>query len=365
MRINWLTYEVSDMSGGAIYDKNFYEIVKSQYTDIKVYDDAFFRDKYKKNQIGLIEFNKIYKDNIKLLLDCDILIMNSRLYTRFLLCNIKRFINGKTKIVVIHHHNNYMNNSGYKRYVHKFFEYRQLRFADELVIPNQYIIDLIKNEKKMPPIVYLPSSFNKKEYKQSKLNNNRILFVGTIEPRKGIDLGIRAFKVLLDRFPNYKFTIAGRIDAEPQYYKKLIELVQKDNIEANVEFLGRVSSEELSDLYQNSDLFLFPSLLEGYGWVMIEAMARGLPVIAFNNSAIPYTVVDGKNGRLIENKNWKKMGEALISTLSNREMMMRYQEGAIDTFLSVPSQDDLNAMTMDYIKKWDYKVSIRDEMVNS
>ena len=122
MKINFLTTGISDKSGGAAYDKTFYEMLKISYSDITLYDDEYFKQICKKDNISLFEFNKLYKYMINELFDCDYLIMNSRIYTRFVMINIKkvRFYYKSVKVIVIHHHNNYMNNVRLKKIIHKY-----------------------------------------------------------------------------------------------------------------------------------------------------------------------------------------------------------------------------------------------------
>ncbi len=355
MKINFLTTGISDKSGGAAYDKTFYEMLKISYSDITLYDDEYFKQICKKDNISLFEFNKLYKYMINELFDCDYLIMNSRIYTRFVMINIKkvRFYYKSVKVIVIHHHNNYMNNVRLKKIIHKYYELALLKMATELIIPNQYIIDSLSKIKGITSIKFLPSSFEKIEYPKSTLNNKKLLFVGTVEPRKGIEYGLLAFNILHKVHNEYEFIIAGRTDADIKYYKRLVKYVEANNLSESVCFEGRVTNDRLQVLYEKSDIFLFPSMLEGYGLVIIEAMGRGVPVIAFDNSAMPYTVKNGYNGRLIPNKDWKRMGKTLIEVLENSDTMKALQKGAIETYWSASSKDDLKRMTFEYIQSWD------------
>lgn len=81
-----------------------------------------------------------------------------------------------------------------------------------------------------------------------------------------------------------------------------MSLVHLYGLEDVVTFVGRISDEELKSYYSRAYCFVFPSLLEGYGMVLIEAMSYGLPVIAFDNSAIPFTVKNDRNGILVRIK---------------------------------------------------------------
>lgn len=353
MRINFLTTEIADASGGAIYDRNFYEVLKKVHPKTNLYNDKLFIERYNKGS-ELISFNLYYRQSIDELLNCDYLVINSRLYTRMMLFDIgsKMTRHPKTKLLVIHHHSNFMNNEGLRRKVHKFYEKRVLESASELIIPNEYVVDQVKKDFRVNMVKFLPSSFEKKVYPISPLDSNILLFVGNVEHRKGLLYGIKAFEKISNRFPNLKFHIAGKYDENDSYYQSLRQYVSENGLEKKVLFEGRVSNKRLEWLYENARLFLFPSLLEGYGWVMVEAMGRGLPVVAFNNSAMPYTVKDGINGLLIDNKNDEEMAKRTIELLSDRAGMLNLQKGALITYEHVPSQDDLNRLTEEYIKSW-------------
>lgn len=353
MRINFLTIDISKASGGAIYDKNFYEILKRLYPNVSLFNDAFFVKKYK-NGTNLLSFNRYYKSSIDELLDCEYLVINSRLYTRMTLFSIRKKMKNhpRTKLLVIHHHSNYMNNQGFLRIIHRFFERRVLESATDVIIPNEYVANQVGKDFNIKNIVFLPSSFEKRKYPKSTLDSNMLLFVGNVESRKGIIYGIKAFKEINNRYPDLVYHIAGKYDENDSYYKELIKYVTENDLNDKVIFEGRVSDERLEWLYANAKLFLFPSMLEGYGWVMIEAMGRGVPVVAFDNSAMPYTVKDGENGLLIKNKDVTEMAKRICETLSDSSYLHRLQEGALKTFEKVPSQEELNRLTEEYIKSW-------------
>lgn len=356
MKIHFLATQMGDASGGAIYDYNFFKILIEKYPDTELYDDAYFikacSSKY--SSPGLIEFNHIYKEFQKKIFDCDYLIMNSRIYTRFIKINLKKILAQypNVKYVVIHHHNNYMTHSGLLYLIHKHLELKVLKSAGQLIIPNQYVIDQLQRAFNLNNIICLPSSFDKTTCEVSKLNSHNILFVGNVEKRKGLLYGLKAFNIFYQKNRKYKFTIAGKYNEKDPYYKKLKNFIQINGLEEAIIFEGRVTDERLDWLYCNSDLFLFPSLLEGYGWVMIEAMRRGLPVIAFNNSAIPYTVKNGYNGMLVPNKRWNEMGEALLEVFADKNLLAKMQTGALETFSNVPSQENLNIQIRSYIDSW-------------
>ena len=112
----------------------------------------------------------------------------------------------------------------------------------------------------------------------------RILSVGILVPRKGHLLLIEALSSL--RSLDWECTIAGDDAFDPRYAAKLRGLVDRSGLGARVRVAGRVSGEELAELYRGAHVFAFPSELEGYGIALAEAMGFGLPYAALSGGAL-------------------------------------------------------------------------------
>ena len=113
-----------------------------------------------------------------------------------------------------------------------------------------------------------------------EISNNkfRVLSAGKLIGIKGFNLAIRAFKIFVDKIPEVEFTIIGDGPELP----RLKNLVSKLGIEKKVHFEGWMPREELLLRMLSSDIFLFPSLRDGGGAVVVEAMAAGKPVICLD-----------------------------------------------------------------------------------
>lgn len=121
-----------------------------------------------------------------------------------------------------------------------------------------------------------------------KLPEEFVLYVGTIEPRKGLDTLLIAYAMLVDEIP-HDLVIAGK----PGWYtKSLCQLVEVYKLRRRVHFIGYVTDDDLPKLYNLAALFVYPSRYEGFGLPPLEAMACGVPVICSNAASLPEVVGD-------------------------------------------------------------------------
>lgn len=112
-----------------------------------------------------------------------------------------------------------------------------------------------------------------------------LLAVGTLQPRKNLDRLIDAFVLLRDRGNlTHRLYIAG---AAGWSYSDLFVKIEELGLQPFVRFLGYVADEDLPALYSLADVFVYPSLYEGFGLPVLEAMACGTPVVCSNVSSIP------------------------------------------------------------------------------
>ena len=118
-----------------------------------------------------------------------------------------------------------------------------------------------------------------------------ILTVGAISARKGYDVLVAALARLQGEA--WRLVIAGATDRAPEVHAALREAIRHHGLEARVTLTGAISDAEIEALYAQADLFVMPSRYEGYGMVLAEAMARGLPIITTTGGAAAETVPDG------------------------------------------------------------------------
>jgi glycosyltransferase involved in cell wall biosynthesis len=114
-----------------------------------------------------------------------------------------------------------------------------------------------------------------------------VLYLGTLEPGKNVARTVRAFDSIAARFPDHVLVLAGD---KGWLYEAVFEAINGAANRDRIKYLGHVSDSEAVALFNFADLFVFPSLYEGFGLPPLEAMACGCPVVTSDRSSIPEVV---------------------------------------------------------------------------
>jgi glycosyltransferase involved in cell wall biosynthesis len=164
---------------------------------------------------------------------------------------------------------------------------------------------------------YTPQVFDERKEKPLEM-----IFVGQVDYRKGIIHLLNALKDFEEKTINLK--LVGEIDKKSEIYQIAQHM-------KNVSFTGFVTKDKLSDLYNASDVFIFPTLCEGFGLVVLEAMSCGVPVICSANAGGNDVIIEGENGFEIPASNVEVIKEKIQWCLDNREKLFSMRENAMNT----------------------------------
>ena len=139
-----------------------------------------------------------------------------------------------------------------------------------------------------------------------------VLFVGRLEPRKGVDTLLEAIEHLAPELPQLHMTIAGpdnpgEADVRGPWQRR----VGDEPWFGRVEFVGKVSDAELEELYGRADIVALPSRYESFGLTVVEAMRHGVAVVSTTAGAIPELVTDGVEGLLVAPDDSVSLAEAI------------------------------------------------------
>jgi hypothetical protein len=155
-----------------------------------------------------------------------------------------------------------------------------------------------------------------------------IVFVGNLRPVKGVAYLIQALALIRERDPNIVLLVVGGVVAgeEEGEGTRLNALVEELNLKENVIFVGSVPNQAVPEYLAASDIFVSPSLSEGFPVSFLEAMAASLPIVATNVTGISSIVKEEVNAFLVEPRNAAEIADKVTTLLDDPELRHRMSE---------------------------------------
>jgi glycosyltransferase involved in cell wall biosynthesis len=193
----------------------------------------------------------------------------------------------------------------------------------EYKIPEENVVTIypgIKEPVTLEPHVY---GMNQLQSKYS-ISKNYILFVGTLQPRKNISRLIEAFSLIKKQEARSKkqglpedlqLVIVGK---KGWLYEEILGAPEKFEVKNSVLFLDSITDEELPEFYKNALCYILPSLYEGFGLPVLEAMKYGCPVITSNVSSMPEA--GGEAAVYVNPESAKDISEKIFKVISDPEL---------------------------------------------
>jgi glycosyltransferase involved in cell wall biosynthesis len=166
-----------------------------------------------------------------------------------------------------------------------------------------------------------------KTSKQKTVFNKNLLFVGRLVPRKNIHDLIKITKLLVNTDKGYILNIVG--EGEYTYVEKIKKEIKINNLQNNIIFHGKVTDAELNRQYKSNSIFVFTSLVEGFGLVLLEAMSKGLPVIAYDVNGVRDVIIDNVNGYLIKPFNYQEFNNKILNLNRNNRIYQQMSRNAL------------------------------------
>lgn len=185
----------------------------------------------------------------------------------------------------------------------------KIKFDLEIAV-NRNFIGRFDNKNE---IVYIPNGVDMSKFGLLKQKGHSdkftILFVGRLVEEKGLKFLIDALEIFKNRT---KRAFDLKIIGEGNLYSWLSDYTKKKNLYRHVKFFGKKEGKELAEEYARADLFILPSLSEGFPLVLLEAMAAKLPVIATNVGMNSEMILNNKNGFIIDARNSESLADAIL-----------------------------------------------------
>jgi len=169
-------------------------------------------------------------------------------------------------------------------------------------------------------IVVIPNSIDVEQYQRSGIEeSNQAIFVGRLVFYKNVEVIIEAFLEVIKKIPDAKLVIVGDGPAK----NRLMEKTKKLGLEDTVIFKGKISDEEKIDLIYRSKVLLNPSLVEGFGMVVLEGYCCAKPIIVSDVPPLSNLVNDGTDGYVVDASDVSKWSYNIVQLLSNPALALK------------------------------------------
>jgi glycogen(starch) synthase len=197
---------------------------------------------------------------------------------------------------------------------------RSVRSADWVTCCSEAL--LVDTRRRLPEIAsrssVIPNAVDLPSLSPVPLPTNapRLLCLGRLNIQKGFDLAVRALRVVINRFPNVRLTIAG--DGPERH--NLEQLVIELGLEQVVDFIGWVAPEQVPALMNTATIVIMPSRWEGLPLVALEAALMARPLVVTPVEGLPEVVIHQQTGLLVEKENSEALAEAIGFLLNRPEV---------------------------------------------
>jgi glycosyltransferase involved in cell wall biosynthesis len=265
----------------------------------------------------------------------DVLIIDELSHPRALLAALTP---RRCKLVTLVHHLAASERTGLARRARLAIERPLLRASDRVIVTSETTAHVLAaigvSAAKLRVALPGRDRLGERATSPSRAERLRVLFLGTVTPRKGALELAHA----LSRSPNVEATFAGSLTRDVVYAARVQRVLQPLGARARV--LGEVDDERARGLFDTHDLLALPSHYEGYGIVLAEAVAHGLGVVATTAGAIGEVVRDGLEARLVAPRDVDALTRILQQLERDRDEVAGMQRHALERAAMIPTWDE-------------------------
>ena len=213
------------------------------------------------------------------------------------------------------------------------FERRFAHCADEIVAPSVAIGNMVREDWDLPHdrLAVVPLPFEPQQNLLSlrpESDTMRVLYMGRLEPRKGVQHLAVAVPEILRAYPKAKFRFVGQVLHSPQQGRSMDEFIRSKvgpNNLSSLEFVGQVFPRQIAKHLAVSTICVFPSVWESFGYVCLEALSSGRAVVGSSSGGMSEIMDRGRAGLLVPPQNPKELAHAVIRLFN--EPQLRYSLG--------------------------------------
>lgn len=336
MHVGFIVYgSLETVSGGHLYDKQVVNYLREKGDDVEVislpsrnYSDCL-QDNFSaelSNRLVPARYDILLQDELN---HPSLFWLNRRLHQYYPI------------ISITHHLHIHEQHESYKRSFYHWVERAYLNSVDGFIYNSQTTRQSVEKiiGKTRPHIISSPAgnrfTNQSNTVPKEKSSRLRILFVGNIIPRKGLDTLLTAI-AYLDR-DCFELHVVGNPEVDPNYMHLIRQLIVAFQLEDNVTITGTIPKEVLMDQYEWADVLVGPSTYEGFGIVYMEAMQFGVPAIASTAGAAKEIITNEENGFLVNPGDIHAINRILKHLHNDRQLLSRMSQAATHYYAQHPS----------------------------
>lgn len=196
------------------------------------------------------------------------------------------------------------------------FEKRTYRLADRIVAVSEAtknaLVERYGISARKVTVIHNAVDTGRLQPLEIPKNPHSLFYVGRIDKRKGVEFLIRSMSLVVQAVPDAQLLVGGK----GSHLQRMKSLVRQLGLERNVTFLGFVPDNELNALYNQAQCVVVPSIFEGFGITVIEAIAAGTRVVGTDVDGIREILNSGEYGRLVPYGDQRALADAVIAELN-------------------------------------------------
>jgi glycosyltransferase involved in cell wall biosynthesis len=229
------------------------------------------------------------------------------------------WINSRAKIIYERHVSKEMTTQGQKPNLKQKISFLLMDTGSWLYDRFVVLTNDNKSQWKFGNIEVIPNPLSFYPNSVSKLNNKRIIAVGKVTTQKGYDRLLEAWKLIEHKYPEWSIDIYGSVTDN----NKLPEIIKGTSIDI------KKPVKDIQKEYLSASIYVLPSRFEGFGMVLTEAMACGVPCVAFDCPCGPRDIIrDKEDGFLVENGDIKQFAKQLSILIENERLRKKMGQRA-------------------------------------